>query len=462
MGVIFEELAGSPTVSYTRGEGGKAKQILRCAWADQNALLAQFFPSPYILGSNIVIPPAAVFPGAAWMVAKTADIEPWDPENPNGHGEFPNYYPGGARVTINYETPEYDQSNPQADGPEGNTEITFVSYKVSISGEFLTYPSSALRWDQPSDQSLSDNPSNPIAPKFTATGDDTMASVIIPMLEHTLTWPQVAFPPWTAIRSCIGKVNAYTFCGAPPETLLFLGCEASRDITSEGIRCWNIEYKFSEKNQNPLNPLNPQGWNYFLRPDGQQAGTFMRMRRRVNLGYTSLSAVGAIGSNTIVVNNPGAFPRAAPFVIQLGPIAGGLYDITAGFGTNTWTTQQILAQNYPVGTQVVQLKFSTLSANVGYGATTIKIADANALPGSNVGQYLITVGNPALFGFPDPNRETMAVIGGQGTNTLTVLRAVSGTRLSQHNTGDWVYLNYSNVYDLADFSTLFLSGLITG
>lgn len=446
---LYEELEGSPVLTYTRGKGGTAKQMFRMPWEQVDDFLALIFPSPYISGTRIIIPPARIYPDKLWMVAKSTDIEPFDPMSPSGLFQAPNYYPGGAKVTVNYETPEFDQSNPTNDGPAGNDTVTFVTYKVSVGGEFLTYPSNSLRWDQPSDTTLVDSPGAPLSPRYLSVGDDTQAAVIIPLLEHTLTWTQVAFPPWRAIRTCLGKVNAYNFCGTPPETLLFMGCEASRDVTNQGIRCWNLEYKFAEKNQNPYNLNDPQGWNHFLRPDGLSAGLFMRMRKRLMGGFTTLRRPAAIGNATIAVMASSSFPRGASYKVLINNL--GEHEVTAGFGTNVLTVDPVIAANYPVGATVAQFYRSTLDVAMTAGTNTVRIDPDDDTMFPRSGQFYLKIEN-----------EIVAVVAGQGTTTLTVLRGVSGTRAVPHAMGVNVDLTYGSVYDLADFNTLFLSGLVTG
>jgi hypothetical protein len=442
MPVIFEELAGSPTLSFTR-KSAKAKQVLRCAWGDWPALVREVFPSPYVRGNRIIIPPARSYIGSRWIIANNVDIEPFDPESPRGLYEFPNVYPGGAKVTVSFETPEYDQSEPTNDGPAGNETMTFVSYKVSVGAEFLTYPNFCLRWDQPSDSSLDDSPGAPLSPRHTNVSDDTQASVIIPLIEHTLTWPHVAFPPWNAIRACVGKVNAFRFAGAPAETLLFLGAECSREITSEGIRAWSVEYKFSEKNQNPFVPTDPQGWNHFLRPDGPSAGQFMRLNKRVAGGYTTLRAAASASTSIQVVSNS-SFPQQMEVDLKIG---GTLYKRTAGGTTNNWTLDNPVTAASGAG--VAQVYQTTLTSGMNKTQTTMNVTSASVFP--RKGQFFVKVDN-----------EVMAVTGGKRTNQLVVLRGVKGTKVASHSNGSSVEMTYGGVYDLADFRLLFLSGLVTG
>jgi hypothetical protein len=122
------------------------------------------------------------------------------------------------------------------------------------------------------------------------------SSVIIPMIEHTLEWDFVQKPPWSAIRSTMGKVNATKFAGMPPETALFLGAEASQQVTITGLKPWKLSYKISEKNQNAADPKNPQGWNHFMRPTGDNAGQFGRLIKTVPFVFGKGAFLGVNGN----------------------------------------------------------------------------------------------------------------------------------------------------------------------
>jgi hypothetical protein len=98
----------------------------------------------------------------------------------------------------------------------------------------------------------------------------------IPTTEHSINWPYISFPPWTTMRSTLGKVNsvAITFQTGfiAAECLMFMGVEASRQITSDGTTCWNITYRFSEKQQASSFGVGggiPKGWNVFYNPVSQ-------------------------------------------------------------------------------------------------------------------------------------------------------------------------------------------------
>lgn len=146
-------------------------------------------------------------------------------------------------------------------------------------------------------------------------------TVATPLIEHTFEWNYVIQPPWLAIRSLMGKVNAYTFLGAPEETMLFLGAEASIEMTSQGLQAWKLSYKLSEKNQNAMDPTDPQGWNHFLRSNGDAAGQFQRLGKRpvMTAGLPpTLALQGAMDSATTTFTQklPKPFPQVGQYIVK--------------------------------------------------------------------------------------------------------------------------------------------------
>lgn len=352
MPVFYEELDGSPAITMDR-RGGSARRMVKIAWDDIDPFFSELFPSPFSGYGD------ASFPGYPWLVVDTVQVEPFSPD-PRGLNEDLNYFPSGAKVTVNYKPPERDAGLQGANhtGPGGaggstggqqGQDQSFVTHKVSVGGEFITWPAQNLCWRQ----SVDGLPGWRGLAKHKASGDTT-AGIIVPAIEHTITWAQVYWPPWGAIRQCLGKINAYDFAGAPIGTLLFLGVEASHELTNAGLKAWSLEYKFTEKNNNPLDPLKSMGWNYFLRPDGANAGTFQVLLRtvpQVDLGggylgppRTTISAALSSTDLLMTVDNSSVFPQSGTFraaidpgqaeeeEVSVTPLGGASYAIIRGLG----------------------------------------------------------------------------------------------------------------------------------
>jgi hypothetical protein len=267
MSVSVEELEGSPKIKIDRS-GGSATRTFKLAWADVPVFFTELFPNP-LAG----YPAVAWVPGYSWMLAQSAEAEPFDPTKPGGVNVGSDItYSDTARVTVQYGPPEMDQqqqpggasgeeggggdkSGPGGDqgatgGEKGSTNqpVTLLEHSVSVGAEFLTISNLALTWE-----------TGGAVPNPTVR-----AGQLQPTMEHQVTWNNVFQPPWDKIRSCVGCVNFSTFLGAPAECVLFLGSDANRNITNQGQKAWTLKYKFSEKNDD-----DGKGWNHFYRADAR-------------------------------------------------------------------------------------------------------------------------------------------------------------------------------------------------
>ena len=151
---------------------------------------------------------------------------------------------------------EYQTVNPQdrVDGPDSEAG-THLTYRMLYGVETQELLPGGWTWD--------DLPTVP-APA------DLAPARAIPFTDHHLTWDQVLFPPWDAIRTLQGKVNSTVFLGCPPETMLFLGAEANK-LYRSGLGagasefCWQIHYVFRERAIKQGGQV--LGWNHLWRPD---------------------------------------------------------------------------------------------------------------------------------------------------------------------------------------------------
>ncbi len=442
-GLPFEELEGSPTMKVKRGKV-TAQMSLKIAWHLVDDFLFRIFPPPYVSGKFIIIPPPAAYPGTKWLFADTVSIEPFDPASPKGNNTFPNTYDGGARVTIDFATPEWD-ANPAGSPIDP---ITMVTQKMSSGGEFVTWPALGLQWERSGNWSGLPFPGDP-PNRNNVVIDDVNASMMIPIIEHETNWQYVPYPPWQSIRACIGKVNAYKIFGALPETLLFLGCEATRETTNRGLKMWNLTYKYAEKNMNPLDPSNPQGWNHYLRPDGPSAGQFMRLKKRMMGGISTLLVGATSASTSILVRDYESFPIAVGGAFPFSVRIGGNDDVTVSSGIlNAWTTSP-LGRTHLAGDSVVQIMRTTLTGSVNPTQAMINVESKSVFP--RFGQFIVRMQD-----------EMCAVVAGHGTGagTYTVLRGIMGTSADRHIAGTMVTLDGAPIYELADFTPLYRSGLI--
>ena len=266
MSVSYEELEGSPKITMDR-KGGSATRIFKIAWVDIDAFFAEVFPNPFN-GYPVV----SWVPGHSWLLADSAEAEPFDPTKPGGVNVGSDLtYSDTAKVTVKYAPPQQDQQQQATSagdqtggggdgtGPGGkqgatggekgkaSQPVTLVTHDIHVGAEFLTISNLILKWQN----------GDPVGPQ-------ARAGRIIPTIEHQSTWHNIVQPPWTTIRMIAGGVNNGVFLGAKTECLLFLGAEGNRDITNQGEKTWTLKYKYSEKD---LKPNTGKGWNHFYRAE---------------------------------------------------------------------------------------------------------------------------------------------------------------------------------------------------
>jgi hypothetical protein len=238
MPVSFDEFPGlSPTFTGSKSELTGTRRGL-IAYTDMDPLYLELFPSP--VGGIPQLP--ALLPGSSVLYAESLAYKPqFDEANavscPTGGGQVTYDV---MEATVNYKTIPYQQNDPNAD--------QISTRRVSVSGEVMTVPKTAIEW-------ASD--SKPIV------SDEISAGKIIGSISHHLTYHRVTSVPYSTIRSLIGLVNASSFLGAAAETLLFMGADITEGIDSDGNFSYQLELNFMERVINGSATLN---WNYFFRP----------------------------------------------------------------------------------------------------------------------------------------------------------------------------------------------------
>lgn len=233
MSVPFKELAGSPREQY--GDGGFAAQReFLIAWEDRDAFAAEVLGVAAEEGGS---PPVA-YPGKPAVLAVSVRYEPFDPDSPDAKeltdlgSDLNSYSQGFARARVEYRTVAVEL----AGGPNVPAG-TYLTYRMRFSAEYLPLVARAWQWQ--------DDGAIPVP-------DDLNLSMTVPITEHHVTWHQVVNPPWQAIRQLQGTVNAATFFGAAPGTLLLEGADADKQFRT-GFDAqnpqlfWRIHYVFRER-----------------------------------------------------------------------------------------------------------------------------------------------------------------------------------------------------------------------
>ncbi|HEY4309846.1 MAG TPA: hypothetical protein VGN12_10380 [Pirellulales bacterium] len=254
MSVAFEELAGSPRIRVNE-QGTSAVRVFRVAWTDWQEFVRALIGTFRVLGLATQFVPPIEFPGLPNLIVTDVQVEPFDPDNPDGAtdinlGAFTNTYTGGgAKVTATYRTMFDEFSRPRPDMP-GVPDGTYLTYSADLGSERTTVPGRAWIWSGGSER----------------VADDISPGLQIPHGTFTLRWQRVPYPPWTQIRALRGKVNGSTFLSAPAGTVMFQGARVSRRFQFvEDGGFWNLDYMFAENTKTLSDSVTPVGWNYFYK-----------------------------------------------------------------------------------------------------------------------------------------------------------------------------------------------------
>lgn len=255
-GIEFEEIR--PPSFSVGTDGLTATRTLKIAWEDIDRFMLEMFPSGSSTSGGNVVPNTGRFPGRPYLKIQNVRFDPFDEEFPdtndaNGVATCPS----GAVVTLEYGTTDSREGDEQ-DNPTDADGTTIISQNVSISGEYLMLPAKGLKWELESFNGDEEN-------QF----EDLQVPKLIPTIEYVVTLHRVPELPLDIIVSKIGRVNLnheHRF-NAPPETLLYVGCNAKMNITTEGAEAWEIEHRFLQRVIWVANTEPPyKGWNHFLHP----------------------------------------------------------------------------------------------------------------------------------------------------------------------------------------------------
>lgn len=277
-GIFYRRLPGSPTLEATT-DGRSASEILMVPWSFVDHFIDESLPPAYALGGFLLRPSRRIMPGRAYMQCDKISVAPFYSDLPGDDPFMPLdtvvEAASWAQVTVSYKTAETEDEDEQ--DPE-----TFLTQRLSIGAEYLTVPVKAIKWTtrngEPLSPSTSDLPANydSLTPaeqeaakqafkeRFSTT-TETLVTKIIPTIEHQLTWKSVVRPPFRAMRKLVGKINNKSLFGAEPETLLFMGADAQREFTRNGVKPWTLDYRFTERSI--VEGGITYGWNHFLKPE---------------------------------------------------------------------------------------------------------------------------------------------------------------------------------------------------
>ncbi|MBQ3351058.1 MAG: hypothetical protein IJG38_11705 [Thermoguttaceae bacterium] len=230
--IIFQELSGSPEETYTTDDFTAVRKFL-VPWADRNDFADWLRGANDAFGSR----ESVAYPNRPDVEPHKIHIKPYDATSLKKTGmktpsDALNVYSSFALVTVYY---KILTSQDLEDGPTAESG-TRLSYRINFQLQTVDIEGDGLYWHG----------------STTSLGADAEVVKTVPLTEHILTWKQVLFPPWTAMRELQGKVNSVEFLDCPPGTLLYEGVGVNKLFRSDlqdgaSEFCWQLEYRFLQR-----------------------------------------------------------------------------------------------------------------------------------------------------------------------------------------------------------------------
>jgi len=246
--VSYEEIHGSRR-EFWGDENIVAQRKLKCAWDDRHDLAAEL--RGYLRnsgGGNVQYMQPQSFPGYNNLFVKSVTIEPFNPGPIASTVDTTVLEYDEAELLVEYENIGNLSDTDDDDTDELNEEL-LITESLQTSVEFLTVSNRKLSWDAGGTEPLE---------------IDESPGIMVYMLEWIYTVHHMPYIPEAAI-SYTGYVNStsvyspsldVTFAA---ETLLYKGCEPSRQVTDMGIKAWEITYRYAYR---------ARGWNKFPKAGG--------------------------------------------------------------------------------------------------------------------------------------------------------------------------------------------------
>ena len=186
------------------------------------------------------------FPASPNLFAADFDMEPCGCDGQalgSTYGLSPGEYFTHAKITVNFEVPEFNPLGDTTWQLDPTNPLTYCEVEIDNSGRFETLKASGYEFDD----------GTPV------TGD--LAKVVTES-RLVLTFPQIPFLPYRAIRSYLGKVNLNAIWEAPVGTVMLENTRIKFEPTSMGIANRSVQLIFVEQDQD---------WNKIPKPNGVPA-----------------------------------------------------------------------------------------------------------------------------------------------------------------------------------------------
>jgi hypothetical protein len=189
--------------------------------------------------------PPARDPWHLFAFAKSINIDGlgvYGSGNPSGTSMLDaiNGYSEGARLTVTYETRDAEESQEDDEHEtDEDEEIDLAKESWNLSAKQITLPLDYYCWE---------NFRLFPAPDPAVNGKNLEATKTIQAMEFSLTRLRVPRVPFLTISKLLGKVNEEAFTSRlyffPPETMLFDSVSTNRSISWNGVKEYELTYKF--------------------------------------------------------------------------------------------------------------------------------------------------------------------------------------------------------------------------
>lgn len=230
-GIAYSELKGSNVVHAALNRI-TATRVFRTRWNDRLAFgrkmvgeitlgsdgstsIIQPKQHPELSGLFAVEYTCEPFHDASKIVAKTSGAEVDDPID----YDF-------AKVTV-----KYDASSGSFTGTNGNT-VTLITEEVNISAQTMTIPGEMFYY------SPVGSPPQPV---------DQPVSILLGTVEDTVVFHRAATNKRAIVKSLVGTLNTATFADSPSGSVMFMGAQSRRSVTSDGVTFWELRYSFKTR-----------------------------------------------------------------------------------------------------------------------------------------------------------------------------------------------------------------------
>lgn len=264
--IPYEEV-GEPEKIWTP-DTRRGKRTLKCAWGSKETLEAELRGGVTLYGNQMTYTKPAPYPGDANIFPSEIRSRPFGAKIV-GTAEIAVYE--FALLDIMYERPPYGVN-------EANPNEVLISESLEASAEYITLPNRQLYWD--------------------TAGEDPLNSSEAPgLLIHTVDWVYtIHYMPYIfeEYLSYVGAVNLSALYSTtlgitfPAQTLLYNPPTMNRQITTDGVSCWELTCRFTYRYNGWNNLPRAEGNSISFNPIYNENGNAVNIYDTANLGVLTI------------------------------------------------------------------------------------------------------------------------------------------------------------------------------